>query len=500
MYRLTPKTSFSVPVLRATDTARLESEVQARSPEPLMLKAGLSAAQLARAIAPHAQRIWIAAGPGNNGGDGLQAAIHLQAWGFATLVSLVGAPEKMPRDAHQAYQRAQTAGVRIVTHVPDDWIAGMTAQDLCIDALLGTGASRAPSDTMQSWIAQINSSPAQVLSLDLPTGLHPDSGQPWSMEQGPGNLIQADHTLTFLAAKPGLLMGHGRDAAGEIWIDPLTEEGLPTNLLPQAWVSPPPAGRTKAHASHKGSHGDVAIVGGESIELRGLGMSGAAVLAASSALHAGAGRVILCTPGGHRECLNAPPDLMQRHFEQLDLGALTVAAGCGGGQAIRPLMAKLLQRSARLVADADALNAIAQDPHLQQLLRARSKKSRPTVLTPHPLEAARLLGCSSQDVQSDRVSAARKLADGFECTVVLKGSGTVIASPAKTSRINITGNGRLATGGTGDVLAGLLARLLAQGLSDWDAACSAVWRHGMLSDEWPRNEALTASRLASRIA
>lgn len=500
MYRLTSDLLRPAPVFRAESTRRLEYEIQASKSEPLMVKAGLSAAQLALAIAPHARRIWIASGPGNNGGDGLEAAIHLHAWGFDVQLSLLGDPGQLPRDAHAAYQRARAAGVRIAAQPPDAWMAGMAEQDLCIDALLGTGASRPPADNMRSWIERLNHSPAQVLALDLPTGLHPDSGQVWSMEQGTNATVKADHTLTFLAVKPGLLMGHGRDVAGEIWIDPLTDAGLPPDLAPHAWVNTPTACPEKTHASHKGSHGDVAVVGGESIELRGLGMSGAAVLAGQAALNAGAGRVILCALGRQGECLNAPPDLMQRRFEQLDLGALTVAAGCGAGQAIRPLMAELLQRSAQLVIDADALNAIAQDPYLQQLLHARNKKSRPTVLTPHPLEAARLLTSSSHEVQSDRLAAARRLADMFECTVVLKGSGTVIAAPGKTSRINPTGNGRLATGGTGDVLAGMLASLLAQGLSDWDAACAAVWRHGMLSDEWPQNEALTASRLASRIA
>eukprot|EP01032_Pedospumella_encystans_P019776 gene19776-22482_t len=160
-------------------------------------------------------------------------------------------------------------------------------------------------------------------------------------------------------------------------------------------------------------------------------------------------------------------------------------------------LAEVLQGSARLVLDADALNALAQDAHLQSLLQQRSA-NQPTVITPHPLEAARLLKTTSSDIQNNRLKAAQDLADWLHCTVVLKGSGTVIAAPGQTPRINTTGNGKLATGGTGDVLAGLMGARLAQGMSAFEAACSAVHQHGALADEWPEHTALTASRLASR--
>jgi hydroxyethylthiazole kinase-like uncharacterized protein yjeF len=159
---------------------------------------------------------------------------------------------------------------------------------------------------------------------------------------------------------------------------------------------------------------------------------------------------------------------------------------------------EVLKRSARLVLDADGLNALAHDQALQILMRARAKES--TVITPHPLEAARLLGTQTMDVQSDRLKAAQKLAAQLDCTVVLKGSGTVIAAPQCTPRINPTGNGRLATGGTGDVLAGLIGARMAQGLSGFEAACSAVAQHGQLADDWPADQALIASRLAQRLS
>jgi len=178
-------------------------------------------------------------------------------------------------------------------------------------------------------------------------------------------------------------------------------------------------------------------------------------------------------------------------------------AGCGGGRAIGAALGRLLQHSARLVLDADALNRVSEDPWLQDMLRQRAARKQATVLTPHPLEAARLLGNSTAQVQADRLWSAEHLAERFACCVVLKGSGTVVAMPGHTTRINTTGNGLLATGGTGDVLAGLLGARLAA-LNDvsndaWQAACDAVWTHGHAADEWPAEHALTASRLSERL-
>jgi hydroxyethylthiazole kinase-like uncharacterized protein yjeF len=194
-----------------------------------------------------------------------------------------------------------------------------------------------------------------------------------------------------------------------------------------------------------------------------------------------------------------PPDLMQRAWHCLALEQLHVVCGCGGGQAVLPFLPEVLQRSAQLVLDADGLNGVAQDIGLQALLRERGHRL-PTVITPHPLEAARLLNTSTTQVQSNRLKAAQDLALRFNCTVVLKGSGTVIATPHQTPRINTSGNGRLATGGTGDVLAGLVGARMAQGLSGFDAACAAVAQHGQLANDWPEGQALTASLLAQHLS
>lgn len=500
MHRLLPPPSSTVAVLRKAEVRALEKLQQARSSHPLMALAGLSAAKLALAKAPHARRIWIAAGPGNNGGDGLQTACHLHQWGIPVQVSLMGSPLQLPDDARAAWQKAVNLGVHIRQDLPEEWLDAMTTQDLCIDALLGIGSSRAPAPEMQAWIERMNRCAAPVLALDLPTGLDADSGQILGGAPTERHVVWADTTLTLLAVKPGLLMVHGRDVCGEIWLDTLTSACPPDGPMPQAdaWLNTASSAARKNHASHKGSHGDVAIVGGEAMHLRGMGMTGAALLATLAALHGGAGRVVLSLLGATHENTAAPSDVMQRTFSQLDLSQLTVVAGCGGGQAIHDVLSDILQHSARLVLDADGLNAVAENRDWRALLRARGQApdQRPTVITPHPLEAARLLGCTAQTVQQDRLLAAQTLSDQLQCTVILKGSGTVIAGLGETLRINTSGNGSLAVGGTGDVLAGLTGAQLARGHTAHAAACMAAWRHGAAADQWPQHQALTASRLA----
>ena len=502
MQRLTAPLTQAMAVLRHAGIRELENTLQAHSTQPLMVQAGLAAAQLALAVAPHAQRIWVAAGPGNNGGDGLEAALHLHRWGKPVQVSLMASPDSLPADARAAWTRAVDAGVPIHSTPPKDWLDAMTEQDLCIDALLGIGASRPPSPPMQAWIAHLNHQRAPVLALDIPTGLQADSGQLWADHLAPDQVVQANTTLTYLAAKPGLFMGHGRDVSGDIWLAPLTNAGAAPHAQPvaDAWLNPVATLSNRAHASHKGSHGDVAVVGGESMQQRGTGMTGAALLAAQAALHGGAGRVMLSLLGEAHEHLAAPADLMQRTFAQLDLPRLTVVAGCGGGQAIAALLGDILTSSQRLVLDADALNALAADASLRALMQARHAKAQPTIVTPHPLEAARLLGCSTRDVQNDRLLAAKRLSEQLQCTVVLKGSGSVIASPGQDPVINTSGNGLLAVGGTGDVLAGLTGAQLARTGAAHQAACTATWLHGAAADHWPRGRALTASRLARQLA
>lgn len=501
--RLLPTSNW--PVYERSRLRALEQVLQSQVTTPLMQLAGQEATRLALAIAPHAQKTWIVAGPGNNGGDGLEAALNLHLRGKQVTVSLMGKPEDLPDDAQQAWQRATNAGVEILQgQLPLALLNGLTPRDLCIDALLGLGASRPITPPMSTWINALNQVSAQRLALDLPSGLNPDSGQPFGFLETAASIVKADHTLTFIGAKPGLFMGHGRDVCGQIWLSDLrTQKEAFTGyenekIQPDAWLNPHRPIPAKLHASHKGSCGDVAIVGGESLEHRGMGMTGAALLAAQTALHAGAGRVMLCMLGDTGHC-HVPYDLMQRTWTQLQLEKLCVVAGCGGGQAVQSVMSELLLRSAHLVLDADGLNAVASDSELQQQLQQRAAKGQATVITPHPLEAARMLRITTAQVQDNRLGAAKQLANQYQCTVVLKGSGTVITAPQHKPHINTSGNGKLAIGGTGDVLAGLIGAQMARGQIEFEAACRSVQLHGQLANEWPEGLALTASRMARRM-
>jgi ADP-dependent NAD(P)H-hydrate dehydratase / NAD(P)H-hydrate epimerase len=444
MLRVLPPTQ-SLPLHGRAATRRIESQAQAAlPPHALMRRAGLEVARCALAIAPHARAVWIAAGPGNNGGDGLEAAIHLQTAGKQVHVHHLAAGQGgPPEDARDALERALAAGLIFAKEPPP-----LGAGDLAIDALLGVGASRGPEGEMAHRIRQLNALPCAVLAVDLPSGLCPDSGRLLG-EQA----VRARHTLALLTLKPGLFTAEGRDHAGDVWLSSLDVQ---TGEAPDAWLVGldnlhAPAFR---HSAHKGRHGDTLIVGGAP------GMAGAAWLAARAAHAAGSGRVFFSLLDPQAPAWDAArPELMARPAGWPEsnsvLGQCTVVAGCGGGQAVAAALPRLLSVAKRLVLDADGLNAVANDSALGLLLRARASRRLATVLTPHPLEAARLLGCSAAQVQADRPGAARQLAAQTSAIVVLKGSGTVIATPdGGPPWINATGNAALATAGTGDVLAG----------------------------------------------
>ena len=463
-------------------------------PHTLMRRAGLGIARLAIAVAPHAERVWVAAGPGNNGGDGLDAAIRLHTAGKDVTVTLVGDPADLPNDARDALQRAQAAGLVINTAGAPE----LAPDDLAIDALLGLGAARAPEGALADAIAQLNRLPCPVLAVDLPSGLHGLTGQP----HGTG-CVRATHTLSLLTLKPGLFTGTGRDCAGDIWLDTL---GVDIDAdAPDARLIGPDVrmAARRLHAQHKGSFGDVAVVGGAS------GMTGAALLAARAAHASGAGRVFVgLLDGGSLTHDIQHPELMFRgrwwEAAASVLQSTTIVCGCGGGDAVREILPRLLKSASRLVLDADALNAIAADSLLQHLLRARSDGERLTVLTPHPLEAARLLDRDTEEVQADRLQAAQTLADRLEAIVVLKGSGSVIAGPGLLPFVNPTGDATLATAGTGDVLAGWIGGLWAQHagqrrLDDLQRlAAGAVYAHGAAAEAHPK-ALLRAGELIDRM-
>ena len=485
MLRITATTAYPLHGTRATRL--LEQQAAATLPPcTLMRRAGLATANLAQALAPHARSIWVACGPGNNGGDGLEAALHLQQRGYQTVVTWLGEPGQVPADAQAAWERASQAGVQFATEPP-------VQADLCIDALLGIGSTRAPQGRMAQWVQRMNHSNATVLAVDVPTGLHANTGA-FSTTQAANttsDCVRAHHTLSLLTLKPGLFTAQGRDWSGQVWLDKLGVDASGSHA--DAVLAGPPLNGVHRHASHKGTRGDVAIVGGAP------GMTGAALLAASAALHAGAGRVLVSLLDDNAIGVDLlQPELMMRPYRQLPIETLTVVCGCGGGQSVATVLSEVLARAPRLVLDADALNAIAADPALRTLLIQRNTAQH-TVLTPHPLEAARLLGCDTTHVQSNRLSAAQELADRLQCTVVLKGSGTITAAPGQIPAINPTGNGLLATGGTGDVLAGLLGTRMASGMPSFEAAWTGVYQHAALADQWPRNTALTASALAKSL-
>lgn len=480
-------------------TRAIERALAARlPPHALMERAGRSVAHLAMALHPHARRLWIVCGPGNNGGDGLIAALRLREWaqrgGRELVVTHDADLQRLPEDAAWARALADAAGLPIAERAPPN-------ADLVIDALLGLGARPLADGPLLHRLAEIESLGAPVLAIDLPSGLDADSGRlARPVVPGPSR-----HTLSLLTLKPGLFTAHGRDAAGEVWFDDLGADG---DLAPAiAWgggVETALADRAAdAHAGHKGSYGDVAVLGGQLPGPQGIAMGGAALLAASGALHAGAGRVFVALVGHGDLPAFDPllPELMfrtpERLVEAMHESSLTVVAGCGGGDAVAAWLPACLGRAHRLVLDADALNAVARDPALQALLRARAAQGRVTVLTPHPLEAARLLGATTDEVMADRLGLTRELARRYEALVVLKGSGTVVAGPDRPPWINLTGNARLATAGTGDVLAGMVGAALARRRAEaGDAVCSAVAHHGALADAWAPGRTLTASALA----
>ena len=471
-----------------------EAGLAASAAGSLMEAAGLSVAKLALAMAPHARRVQVWAGPGNNGGDGLVAARHLHLAGREVEVALAADAARRPPEAAQALRSAQDAGVRMASTGP-----AASSPDLVIDALLGLGSRRAPTGPLLQAINTINAAAAPVLAVDIPSGLHADTGALWGEDA-----VRARATLSLLTLKPGCFTAHGRDHAGVVWLDTLDIDAGPAT----AWLSGEPTScrpLVRNHATHKGSYGDVAIVGGAP------GMTGAAWLAARAALACGAGRVYCSLLD------NAVPRLDAQHPELMVsadwwaappevLANTTVACGCGAGDRLGAALPPLLAHVRRLVLDADALNMIAADDALQTLLRRRTARGLRTVLTPHPLEAARLLRSGVQAVQHDRVAAAISLASTFDCCVLLKGSGSVIVDAGGQPHINASGNAALAGPGTGDVLAGWTAGLWAQVRDDASAlqiACCAAWQHGHAADRWVaagNQGALRASQLIDVLA
>jgi hydroxyethylthiazole kinase-like uncharacterized protein yjeF len=421
--------------------------------------------------------VLVLAGPGNNGGDALECAANLAAAGIEVDVLHLagGAPSPEARQGLERARAAQgTKAVRFVDAIPRD-----RAYRLAVDGLFGIGLARPLAGRARALVEELNLLSdvrrCPVLALDVPSGLDADTGA----VTGPdGVAVTATHTLTFLGDKPGLHTADGCDHAGRVrndslGVDPGQAATAQARLNGPALFAAHLAPRRRN--SHKGSFGDVAVLGGAR------GMVGAALLASRAALYAGAGRVFVAAIDPGLAVDPVHPEIMFRDAAGFDFGKRTVAAGpgMGGSDAAMHTLGKALDEAHALLLDADALNLIAASPELQARVAARA---RPALLTPHPLEAARLLGVTAAIIQADRLENARELAMRLNAVVVLKGAGSVIARPDGEVAINTTGNPGLATGGTGDVLSGLCGALLAQGWPAWEAGLGGAWIHGAAAD------------------
>ena len=407
-------------------------------------------------------------GPGSNGGDALLAAIHLRGRGFNAQALLLQPEAGGSPDAAAALAAARKADLPFLSSFPGD----SGGQALFIDGLFGIGLARPIEGRAAQWVTALNALSSPVIAIDVPSGISADTGAVVGDTRGVA--VHARRTLTFLGDKPGLRTGPGRAHAGEVQVESL---GVAADSASGTLVAEPEARMLaapliRASDSHKGNFGHVAVVGGSA------GMRGAALLAALGAQRSGAGKVSIGAPDDWRPDATYHPQLMALPSEAISAGAYDAwVIGCGIGQS--PRSRSVLRRLMRTpgsprVLDADALNLLATDATLAAALRA---DIIPAVLTPHPLEAARLLGTTTQRIQADRVGSARRLAHRYRSVVVLKGAGSVCAHPDGEWAIIDTGSPSLATAGTGDVLAGVIGGLLAQGLPPAHAACLGAYVH-----------------------
>jgi len=504
----------------------------ATPPGALMQRAASAVADEAVRIArrlPRATPIVGLVGPGNNGGDALLALGLLRARGFPVRALALSTALPAAEDAARVRARWDASGAPLdpIAALPD-WLA---QRPLVIDGLFGIGLGRPLQGAAADAIGLLNAARLEVVAVDVPSGLDADTGA--VVGGASGAVVRATCTVTMIADKPGLHTAAGVDCAGRVVVAALGTDGpLPDAAAsasspsssapsPSSSASPPSSpvtgaplaaapvpqthdtgvlfGRAEARAllrprtrdSHKGSFGSVLVIGGAQ------GMTGAALLAARGAQAAGAGKVFVASP-------DAPvfdpgqPQLMTRDAARAfdDVDAIAIGCGLGRSDAARALLERALDAAVPLVLDADALNLIAHAPELAQRLATRAA---PAALTPHPLEAARLLGVPTPALQADRLGAAMRLAARLRAAVVIKGAGSVVASPDGDWSVNDSGGPALATGGTGDVLAGVVASLIAQGHPTVDALRLGVWLHGHAGDLWQAHHGGTTGMSAAEL-
>jgi hydroxyethylthiazole kinase-like uncharacterized protein yjeF len=460
----------ALPIYTTTAIRKLE-ELAAPASGTLMERAGAAAAEFARDLCGDtAKAILVVAGPGNNGGDAFEVAAHLKRWFFRVSVVFSGERGKLPKDAQAALGKWEAAGGTLLGEIP-----GESRFDLAVDGLFGTGLARALAGTHGTLVEKLNALGVPILALDVPSGIDADTGAIM------GCAVRASHTLTFIAHKPGLLTLEGPDHCGELKLDTLgldpvrllEPEGmlLDADILGRA-ITPRPRN------FHKGQAGSVGVLGGAA------GMVGAAVIAGRAALKCGAGRVYvgLLTPRPPYVD-DVQPELMLRKpaalLEKELVDVLVVGPGMGKADSARRLLAAALAAPVTIILDADALNLIAAS---RALATSLAKRKAATILTPHPAEAARLLGVTTGKAQADRVAAARTIAKRYRCIAVLKGNGSVIAEPRGKFWINPSGNPGMASAGMGDALAGIVAALCAQGAEPLQALLAGTYVHGAAAD------------------
>jgi hydroxyethylthiazole kinase-like uncharacterized protein yjeF len=487
-----PALDATLPVYRSEEIRRIEALAQSGAEAAhLMERAGLAAAELARdLIADSRKPVLVLAGPGNNGGDAFIVARYLKQWWHRVHLVFAGERAKLSLEAGAAVDAWEASGGETLAEMPR---AALKGCGLIVDGLFGIGLERPLSGRYAELVATVNASGVSALALDIPSGLHSDSGRVL------GSAVRARHTITFIALKPGLLTLDGPDHSGELHVRDL---GL------EAAALLPPQGRTIGHEvisavlprrtlnSHKGTFGSLGVVGGAT------GMTGAALLAGRAALKLGSGRVYVGFLAPDAPSVDAAqPELMLRGVEDVlntnSLGCLVLGPGLSQSAGAQHCVERALALEMPLVIDADALNLIGAHPRLQELCATRGAA---TVLTPHPAEAARMSGRSIAEIQNDRVQAALWLAQRYRATTVLKGVGTVVAVPDGHYHINTSGNPGLASAGMGDVLSGLLGALLAQGASTTLATCAAVRLHGLAADRRYRDLGGPIGMTASEVA
>jgi len=462
-----PDALYRAEQVRALDQAAIAAGIPG---DELMERAGRAAYALLRRLWPEARRLTLLCGPGNNGGDGFVVARLARGDGLEVRVRQLGNSEPQGADA-----RAKLAAWHAVGGEVEAFRDLPPATEVIVDALLGIGLERALAGDWLRAVQAVNAQRAPVLAIDIPTGLHADRGQVL------GEAVRARATISFIGLKQGLFTGAGPDRCGDIYFDDL---GVPASLYAREiqaarrldWAKVAALIAPRRRDAHKGDFGRVLVVGGAP------GYSGAVRLAGEGALRAGAGLVAVATHPNHAACLNlGRPELMVRGIAapaELDglLGwAEVVALGPGLGREAwgRALLNRVLEVDKPLVVDADGLHGLA----------GTGLRREDWVLTPHPGEAARLLGCTNKEVQADRFEAVRRLRDTFGGTLVLKGAGTLVLGPGgRPPGVCSQGNPGLASGGTGDVLAGMIAALRARGLPATEAAEVGVCLHAAAGD------------------